>query len=524
MEWEAPIWESYAPKPKKRPKKKPAPEKIDDAAPSLSAAAAAAEEVLEAVAVLDAVALPAEDVSPPTTAPVSRGSSTETEAAPERKRARTKPRGGGGGKSGGDDAVPWKKLQRLQEAEAAAQRACRQCGEPCEEGDGTAALCAGGCGARIHLACVPVTEGAAAGAAWSCAPCAARVGQPVYAKADDGFFWKVTHPALSPLPSAAISPQPQPHPRNPAPQARIERRDAHGQLGIAWDEAAGAPRGTTMVTERQAALASAVPRESELRPGLRLVALFPTAFDGEPFACELIGTAAQGRVAVRFDDGLEHESTVRRSPAIRPPPRAPPTPTRACAQLHALRLLLDQPLFAAAQQRQRGQEGAAAPPSRGASQQRAVVRSLVCQEAFRHGPLHRAMAAFEGAWRGAAVPAEASLEANAAGVPGLHVCRGFLNEEEARRPTRPPPRRRPAAAPSRTPLRSPPQVCCLRRLHAAHQGWALYNWGGVGAKEELASMLRSARRPASPRPARGALLTSLVCPPRAGGSISGRRR
>ena len=191
MEWEAPIWDSYAPKPKKRPKKKPAAEKLGDAAPSLSAAAAAAEEVLEAVAVLDAVALPAEDVSPPTTAPVSRGSSTETEAAPERKRARTKPRGGGGGKSGGDDAVPWKKLQRLQEAEAAAQRACRQCGEPCEEGDGTAALCAGGCGARIHLACVPVTEGAAAGAAWSCAPCAARVGQPVYAKADDGFFWKV---------------------------------------------------------------------------------------------------------------------------------------------------------------------------------------------------------------------------------------------------------------------------------------------------------------------------------------------
>ena len=132
MEWEAPIWESYAPKPKKRPKKKPAAEKVGDAAPSLSAAAAAAEEVLEAVAVLDAVALPAEDVSPPAMAPVSRGSSTETEAAPERKRARTKPRGGGGGKSGGDDAVPWKKLQRLQEAEAAAQRACRQCGEPCD--------------------------------------------------------------------------------------------------------------------------------------------------------------------------------------------------------------------------------------------------------------------------------------------------------------------------------------------------------------------------------------------------------
>ena len=210
-----------------------------------------------------------------------------------------------------------------------------------------------------------------------------------------------------------------------------------------------------------------------------------------------------------------------------PPPFAPlclprPPPTRACAQLHALRLLLDQPLFAAAQQRQRGQEGAAAPPSRGASQQRAVVRSLVCQEAFRHGPLHRAMAAFEGAWRGAAVPAEASLEANAAGVPGLHVCRGFLNEEEARRPPTPPARRRRRPEPHPPPF--PAQVCCLRRLHAAHQGWALYNWGGVGAKEELASMLRSARRPASPRPARGALLTSLVCPPRAGGSTSGRRR
>ena len=523
MEWEAPIWESYAPKPKKRPKKKPAPEKIDDAAPSLSAAAAAAEEVLEAVAVLDAVALPAEDVSPPTTAPVSRGSSTETEAAPERKRARTKPRGGGGGKSGGDDAVPWKKLQRLQEAEAAAQRACRQCGEPCEEGDGTAALCAGGCGARIHLACVPVTEGAAAGAAWSCAPCAARVGQPVYAKADDGFFWKV-RPRPSPLPSAAITPQPQPHPRNPAPQARIERRDAHGQLGIAWDEAAGAPRGTTMVTERQAALASAVPRESELRPGLRLVALFPNAFDGEPFACELIGTAAQGRVAVRFDDGLEHESTVRLHPTAprhSPPSPAPrPPPTRACAQLHALRLLLDQPLFAAAQQRQRGQEGAAAPPSRGASQQRAVVRSLVCQEAFRHGPLHRAMAAFEGAWRGAAVPAEASLEANAAGVPGLHVCRGFLNEEEARRPPRPPARRRrrrpePHPPPSGVLPASAPR--CAPGLGAVQLGRS-----GREGGARVDAAVRPPPRCAPPRPAVHS--SPLVCPPRAGGSISGRRR
>ena len=262
------------------------------------------------------------------------------------------------------------------------------------------------------------------------------------------------------------------------------------------------------MTERQAALASAVPRESELRPGLRLVALFPNAFDGEPFACELIGTAAQGRVAVRFDDGLEHESTVRRSPAIRPPSPAPrPPPTRACAQLHALRLLLDQPLFAAAQQRQRGQEGAAAPPSRGASQQRAVVRSLVCQEAFRHGPLHRAMAAFEGAWRGAAVPAEASLEANAAGVPGLHVCRGFLNEEEARRPPRPPSRRR-----CRGPRAAAPSVRC-----AACVGSTPHTRGGHCTTGAEWARRRGSRRccgpPAAPlraAPPRGAFLTARV--------------
>ena len=213
-----------------------------------------------------------------------------------------------------------------------------------------------------------------------------------------------------------------------------------------------------------------------------------------------------------------------------PPPFAPPfpaphpPPTRACAQLHALRLLLDQPLFAAAQQRQRGQEGAAAPPSRGASQQRAVVRSLVCQEAFRHGPLHRAMAAFEGAWRGAAVPAEASLEANAAGVPGLHVCRGFLNEEEARRP----PQRRPPAAAAAGPEPHPSPFPSPGVLPASAPRCA----PGVGAvqlgrsgREGGARVDAAVRPPPRCAPLRPALHSSpLACPPRAGGSTSGRRR
>ena len=77
----------------------------------------------------------------------------------------------------------------------------------------------------------------------------------------------------------------------------------------------------------------------------------------------------------------------------------------------------------------------------------------------------------EPAWRGLDAFASSSgarVERDAGGVPGLHVCRDFLNEDEVR---------------------------WLRRLFSAHQGWAMYNWGsvgkngGVGKNGDLASML-----------------------------------
>ena len=72
------------------------------------------------------------------------------------------------------------------------------------------------------------------------------------------------------------------------------------------------------ISERHVALADE-PAPSGLRPGVRLLCVW---LDGQPYSCKLLGGAAQGRVVVQFEDGLQFS-----------------------AEEGALRAMLEEPLF-----------------------------------------------------------------------------------------------------------------------------------------------------------------------------------
>ena len=267
-----------------------------------------------------------------------------------------------------------------------------------------------------------------------------------------------------------------------------------------------------MVTERQAALASAVPRESEFRPRLRLVALFPNAFDGELFACEFIGTAAQ---AASPSDRRWPRARVRGAP---PSPFAPASPTHPDACLRAAaRCAAPRPASlrggATAAARPGGRGGAE--PWRVAAARRRPLAGL--PGGSRPAPSRDGGVRGRVAWRRR---------------PGRGVTRG----ERRRRPWPPrlprvpqrrggapppvptPPSRR---SPEPRPLRSPPQVCRLRRPTLRTRGGHC-TISGVGAKE-------SSRRccgPPPPRCARPAprCIPHPPCARRAQADRFGRRR
>ena len=257
-------------------------------------------------------------------------------------------------------------------------------------------------------------------ACWSCSRCTRLVGKAVFARADDGYFYRGTSTA----------------------------RDPHGQMCVRFDEAdessggAGAPIEPQWISERHVGLAEAAAQRTELRAGLKLLCVW---LDGHAYSCELLGGAAHGRLSVRFDDGLQFD-----------------------AEEHMLRLMLEAPLFA---------QPLASPmaslhgrPKRKLSQP--TLQAVRPPEGAQRGPLQRVTGCAGSVWRGVAQlkagGGACRVERNVQGVPGLHVCYDFLSEAE---------------------------VCWLRRLFTAHNGWALYNWGsigkgvGVGRDGDLASVL-----------------------------------
>ena len=110
-----------------------------------------------------------------------------------------------------------------------------------------------------------------------------------------------------------------PPPTTPAAQPRRGQAAAGGGGGAAGaTHLASSPTHLEWISERHVTLADeAAP--SGLRPGVRLLCVW---LDGEPYSCQLLGGAAQGRVAVQFEDGLQFS-----------------------AEEGALRQMLEEPLF-----------------------------------------------------------------------------------------------------------------------------------------------------------------------------------
>ena len=201
------------------------------------------------------------------------------------------------------------------------------------------------------------------------------------------------------------------------------------------------------ISERHVALATVAAEAGKLRPGLRLLCVW---LDGQAYSCQLLGGAAKARLAVQFEDGLRYD-----------------------AEEEMLHTFLEEPLFpeAAMQPLEDVHGRSRLAGARPLERSRAAARQEWAADSAQRGPLQRVMSSFDGAWRGLdafAASSGARVERDAGGVPGLHVCRDFLNEDEVR---------------------------WLRRLFSAHQGWAMYNWGsvgkngGVGKNGDLASML-----------------------------------
>ena len=110
-----------------------------------------------------------------------------------------------------------------------------------------------------------------------------------------------------------------PPPTTPAAQPRRGQVAAGGGGGAAGaTHLESSPTHLEWISERHVTLADeAAP--SGLRPGVRLLCVW---LDGEPYSCQLLGGAAQGRVAVQFEDGLQFS-----------------------AEEGALRQMLEEPLF-----------------------------------------------------------------------------------------------------------------------------------------------------------------------------------
>ena len=282
---------------------------------------------------------------------------------------------------------------------------------------------------------------------WQCERCSAIVGQRIFARAETGaagsgvgFFWP----------------------------ARVLSRDPHGQVKVAWEprsdngpfceedasdtaagdaevDAAASSSGAassssdtpavSWVSERHSALLHVPAAADELRRGKRALAVW---LDGHGYACEILGSAAGGKAAVQFDDGLQYD--------------CPASDVRG---------LLDEPLFQPKSARQRFADDY---DPAGWSQRIATKKQWSTDSDVR-GPLQRTLERLLRVFRppsAEAFPGEL-WKAEAGPVDGVLVVRDFLDIAEVR---------------------------TLRLLFAGSHPWGLYNWGNVGLKQELASVMQ----------------------------------
>lgn len=162
---------------------------------------------------------------------------------------------------------------------------------------------------------------------------------------------------------------------------------------------------------------------------------------------------AHHRHALLFPFALAH------SRLLSPPVARPPLPFLVCFRACSFTNLAPEAL----QGRARLLDGEALNgPS--AWSQRTVARSVWCSDSAQCGPLQRTVRKLVDTWRCDGLTSSGkSWVVEKGPVDGLFICRDFLSPEE---------------------------VGALRLLFNAHNGWAMYNWGNIGRKSELASVLQ----------------------------------
>ena len=95
---------------------------------------------------------------------------------------------------------------------------------------------------------------------------------------------------------------------------------------------------------------------------------------------------------------------------------------------------------------------------------RTMSKGVWCSDSAQCGPLQRTIRRLERVWRGPRPTSGPPVGICEKGpVDGLYIVTDFLSIEE---------------------------VELLRDLFSAHHGWAMYNWGNVGRRNELASVLQ----------------------------------
>ena len=300
---------------------------------------------------------------------------------------------------------------------------------------------------------------------WQCERCARLVGASVFARReDDGFYWRGT----------------------------VQARSAEGELLVEWQAAEGAassprspgrrPRGRAWVLEQHVALAEVPCDASSARPGKALLAIWR---DGEGYAAEVVGSAGRQLVTVQFEDGRRWDApaaslrsmvgwpaaaTTARAGARAAKPRGgavPPTAQQAGSSRSVARQRVSEAVEGA---RKYVEASKRSQPSAGTERVGAAAGAAASDGHAARGPLHRTVSRLSAAWQ-ATQKARDAPQARGGGprwavepgpVEGLWLCRDFISAEE---------------------------TACLRDLFAAHDGWTMYNWGNVGRKSELASVL-----------------------------------
>ena len=384
----------------------------------------------------------------------------------------------------------------------------------------------------------PATPSRASGYTFTCGRCDAIVGARVFARSDKStFFWPARVIKRDQHDRVCVEWDEEPTAAGDSSSSSSSSTTSTDAAGSGSGSGGSSPTAgagvdgnkplvtatnaedLTWVEERHVCMRDMPAEAKDLKRGSRAVAVW---IDGHAYACEVLGSAGRRQMAVQFEDGLQYDAPMadmrtfldeplcaqtgrRRTPrpGMRSPIRTrgrppqtllysrsiispacslPPSPVSQFQNPVFYYFLLGCCLAAAAFQYSnvpcsfnnvatieslhgRGRlfdDASARGPS--AWNNRTMSKGVWCSDSAQCGPLQRTIRRLERVWRGPRPTSGPPVGICEKGpVDGLYIVTDFLSIEE---------------------------VELLRDLFSAHHGWAMYNWGNVGRRNELASVLQ----------------------------------